>query len=64
MVTKLLALVTLFAGVASGITALPTAGVSAELQIAQTADDVVLRNVPDGRSQGSLEQFEASTARH
>jgi hypothetical protein len=50
-----LALVTLFAGVASGITALPTAGVSAELQIAQTADDVVLKNVkisPDGEVTG------------
>jgi hypothetical protein len=55
MVTKLLVLVTQFAGVASGITALPTAGVSAELQIAQTADDVVLRNVkisPDGEVTG------------
>jgi hypothetical protein len=55
MVTKLLALVTLFAGVAIGITALPTAGFSAEPQIAQTADDVVLRNVkisPDGEVTG------------
>jgi hypothetical protein len=52
-----LALVTLFAGVASGITALPTAGVSAELQIAQTADDVVLRNVKisqDGEVSGEV----------
>jgi hypothetical protein len=57
MVTKLLALVTLFAGVAIGITALPTAGFSAEPQIAQTADDVVLRNVkisPDGEVTGEV----------
>ena len=45
MVTKIFALVALLAGVAIRITALPTVGFSAEPQIAQTADDVILRNV-------------------
>ena len=57
MATKVFALVALLAGVAIRITALPTVVFSAEVQIAQTAENVVLRNVKisqDGEVSGEV----------
>jgi hypothetical protein len=57
MVTRIFVLVTLLAGVMV-VAALPISGFSAQLQIAQTADDVVLRNVKisqDGEVSGEVQ---------